>query len=534
VDFTTREIAVLFGVLALIAAIPILLAPWPPLSDYINHLSRMHVIANIGSDPDLARFYEVDWQILPNLMMDLVVPVLERVMNVYAAGQVFTITGFVLIISGTLALNRQLFGQWSALPLVAFPLLYNNVFLVGTMNYVCGIGLVLWALAAWIWLRERGLLLRLAASTMFALMLFFCHLFTVGLYGLGVLSFELYRLWQFQARLPHRSVDGFVAAGGIHALLDMMASALPFLPTLPLLMMSPTWGLRGTFLWELTGKLDGLTFVVEVYSHFAAFLICGIVAFAAGWGMRHRALTFHPLGWMTLAIGAIVYLAMPRILFETYMADTRLPISLAFMLIACAHLKLRLDYVRRGFALLLLGLLAIRVFEVQFVWADLSRAAVSFAESVQHIERGSKVLVAYADADDGDDAKDLGLVHAACLAIIERSALVTTAFTVVGKQVLHVRDEYRGRVDSVDGTPPTVAQLLQVANTPESAAGKYWNRWTSDYDYLYVLFTDAAYQNPDPGHLTPMFVGERFALYRLNSSHLADAGAGAGASPDPK
>src|SRR3954465_7281471 len=132
VDFTTREIAVLFGVLALIAAIPILLAPWPPLSDYINHLSRMHVIANIGSDPDLARFYEVDWQILPNLMMDLVVPVLERVMNVYAAGQVFTITGFVLIISGTLALNRQLFGQWSALPLVAFPLLYNNVFLVGT------------------------------------------------------------------------------------------------------------------------------------------------------------------------------------------------------------------------------------------------------------------------------------------------------------------------------------------------------------------------------------------------------------------
>ena len=39
----------------------------------------------------------------------------------------------------------------------------------------------------------------------------------------------------------------------------------------------------------------------------------------------------------------------------------------------------------------------------------------------------------------GDDVADLGLVHAACLAMIERSALVTTAFTVVGKQILHVR-----------------------------------------------------------------------------------------------
>ena len=56
---------------------------WPPLADYINHLARMHVIATIDADPDLARFYEIDWQVIPNLMMDLVVPVLERVMNVY-------------------------------------------------------------------------------------------------------------------------------------------------------------------------------------------------------------------------------------------------------------------------------------------------------------------------------------------------------------------------------------------------------------------------------------------------------------------
>ena len=78
-------------------------------------------------------------------------------MNVYVAGQIYTIVSFVLILSGTLALNRRLFGHWSVLPLIAFPLLYNNIFLIGTMNYVFGIGLSLWALVVWVWLRERAM-----------------------------------------------------------------------------------------------------------------------------------------------------------------------------------------------------------------------------------------------------------------------------------------------------------------------------------------------------------------------------------------
>jgi hypothetical protein len=144
----------------------------------------------------------------------------------------------------------------------------------------------------------------------------------------------------------------------------------------------------------------------------------------------------------------------------------------------------------------------------------LSISTTSFRDSVRHIERGSKVLVAYADADGGDDVKDLGLVHAACLAIIERSALVTTAFTVVGKQILRVKEPYRGRVDSEDGTPPTIAQLLGTEDAEEGAK-PYWSKWQSDYDYVYVLFTDTDYENPDPERLSAIYAGERFVLYRI-------------------
>jgi hypothetical protein len=523
-DFSGGKIAALFAVLIAITSIPVILHPWPPISDYINHLARMYVIAVGNSDPDLSRFYEVDWQLVPNLMMDLIVPLLERVMNVYLAGQVYTIASFALILSGTVALHRQLYGRWSALPLIAFPLLYNNVFLVGTMNYVFGIGLSLWAIVAWIALRERSAWLRLAVSTLFVLALFLCHLFAVGVYGLALLAFELLRLWTEYGRLRRLYPGRSPAQLLLPLLVDFVACGLPFLPVLPMLMMSPTWGLRQTVTWEFPGKFDGLIYVIEVYSHGAAFVLVAALAFALGWTSRHRALSFHAFGLVLLALGAVTYLLLPRVLFETYMADTRLPISLAFMLIASIHLDFRDQIVRRGFAVMLIALLSLRVAEVENTWMSLSGQTDSFRDSVQLIDRGAKVLVAYADPDGGDDVRDLGLVHADCLAIIERSALVTTAFTVVGKQIMHARPDYRGRVDTVDGTPPMINELVHLTKDRDATSDKYWGHWASDYDYLYVLFVDPGYQNPDPAHLTPLYTGERFVLYRIESSRIADAG----------
>jgi hypothetical protein len=523
-DFSFGQVAALFVLLLAITSIPVVLHPWPPMSDYINHLARMQVIATIKSDPDLARFYEIDWQVIPNLMMDLVVPPLVRLMNVYLAGQIYTILSFVLILSGTVALHRALFSRWSVLPLIAFPLLYNNVFLVGTMNYVFGIGLALWALASWVWLRERNLVLRLLVSGLFIVGLFFCHLFSVGIYGVGLLAFESHRLWSALDRLRDAPSAGSrgAAAGGL--ILDFAGAGLPFLPILPLLMMSPTWGLRRTFSWELPGKLDGLVYIIEVYSHGAAFFFTGAIAFAIGWATRDRAVRFHAIGAGLIVIGIVVYMALPRVVFETYMADQRLPISLAFMLIACIDLDLRHRTVRRGFATVLVVMLGIRVAEVENMWSSLSVGTDSFRQSIQLIDRGSKVLVAYADPDGGDDLHDLGLVHAACFAIIERSALVTTAFTVVGKQIMHARPEYRARVDTVDGTPPMINELVHLAHSETAQSKNYWRRWTKDYDYLYVLFAEASHENPDPEHLTTLFTGDRFVLYRIDQSQIADVG----------
>ncbi len=68
-----------------------------------------------------------------------------------------------------------------------------------------------------------------------------------------------------------------------------------------------------------------------------------------------------------------------------------------------------------------------------------------------------------------------------------------------------------------------INELVRLAKNDDATSEHYWQRWTTNYDYLYVLFADSKGENPDPDHLTTLFTGERFALYRIDSSQIADA-----------
>ncbi|HEY2137868.1 MAG TPA: hypothetical protein VGH49_18425 [Xanthobacteraceae bacterium] len=496
------QIAALFAALTLLISIPIWTHPLPPLADYVNHLSRMQVIATLNANPQLARFYELDWQWIPNLTMDVLVPPLAHFMNVYLAGQVFIVAMFALIISGALMLSRALVGRWTVLPLFAIPLLYNYIFLVGLMNYIFGIGVALWALAGWVALRERAWPMRFLLSTVCVVALFFCHLAALGIYATGVLSFELTRLWSRRTEPWPGRIAEFVASG------------LPFLAVAPLLYSSPTMQLVSGVSWDQRGKFDGLMYVFTDYSDIAALSLVAVMVASALWAVRHRVLRFHPMALVLLVVGSAVYFAMPRVMFDTFMADQRVPLGIAFLLFGCGELDVRRRLVRRGFLAVLLVLIGVRLLEIDYNWSQLSDSTSAFRTSVRRIAPGSKVFVAYAESTFGDDVRDLGLVHAACIATIERSALVTTVFTVAGKQILHVRPEFRDFVDLHDGTPPSTAQLILAAEHPLPDTPTFWLNWTK-FDYIYILSTEDDAPNPDPSRLRLIADGDRFQLYRI-------------------
>jgi hypothetical protein len=499
-DLSGLAVAALLAAVTAAVSLPVISHPLPPLSDYINHLATGHIIDAIGDDPDLHRFYRIEWRAIPDLMMDLVVPVLHRFMDIYLAGQIFTIAVFFAILSGTLALSRALYGRWSALPLVASPLLYNGVLLVGVMNYLFGIGLALWGFAAWVALRERAWPWRFAASTLFVLALFFCHLFALGLYGLELLAFESHRLWA-ERRAPN-SIRW----------LDFLATGLPFLPALLLLISGPTWESAGVpAYWDLTGKIDGLMLVIGIYYPAVAYGLVALLGLAALLAWRCGALHVHPVGWWLLAVGAAVYLALPRVLFAAHLADQRLPIALAFMLAACLQLDTRDRRLRAGLIGLIAVLLTLRLTEVQLVWNDL-RGPIDARRAVRAIDRGARVLVVHGDRSATGLISDLGLMHIASLATIERSALVSTAFTVEGKHILEVRREFRPFVDAKDGTPPSLPIFLAAAGP----GPYYFSDWPHHFDYVFVLFTNLGAANPDPSRLALIAEGRHFQLYRVN------------------
>jgi hypothetical protein len=340
--------------------------------------------------------------------------------------------------------------------------------------------------------------------------LFFCHLSALGVYGIGVLSFESFRLWQRRDQPWPGRIVGFAVSG------------LPFLIAGPLLYASPTMQLAASNYWEQNGKLQGLMYVFSDYSDIVAFALLATMTGSIVWAVRHRVLRFHPLVFALIAVGGAVYFALPRVMFETYMADQRVPLGVAFMLLACGNLELRRRLVRRAFVAVLILLVAGRVMEIDLNWSQLSDSTSQFRSSVRRIAPGSKVFVAYADHSMGEDVRDLGLVHAACIAMIERSALVTTAFTVAGKQILGVRPQYNDFVDRHDGTPPSIAQLIVAAERPLPKTPKFWLNWTK-FDYLYVLFTEDEAPNPDPARLKLVSDGDRFQLYRIIKPQVARA-----------
>ena len=205
-------------------------------------------------------------------------------------------------------------------------------------------------------------------------------------------------------------------------------------------------------------------------------------------------------------------------MFDTYMTDQRVPIGVAFMMFACGDLELRRRLVRRAFMIVLIVMITARLIEIDYNWSQLSDSTSEFRSSVRRIAPGSKVFVAYADRALGEDVRDLGLVHAACIATIERNALVTTLFTVAGKQVLHVRPEFRDYADLRDGTPPSTAQLIVAADHPAPNTPAFWLNWTK-FDYLYILFTEDEAPNPDPARLKLVADGDRFQLYKIITPH---------------
>jgi hypothetical protein len=90
--------------------------------------------------------------------------------------------------------------------------------------------------------------------------------------------------------------------------------------------------------------------------------------------------------------------------------------------------------------------------------------------------------------------------------------------------VMHVRPAYRDQVDTKDGDPPTISQIVLAAEKHLNSKSAYWDGWESRFDYVYVLFTEDEAINPAPDRLKLLDDGARFQLYKVIKPSLAQSG----------
>nr|WP_294529207.1 hypothetical protein [uncultured Rhodopila sp.] len=500
---------------AMLAAAIVLLAPLfavdiPPLLDYPNHLARLFVLASLPQDPLLSRMYMANWQIIPNLGIDILFTPLMHIMPVNTVGRVML--GFILLLNlaAVAAYHRAVFGSRSLWTAASALVGINGIFLLGFLNFELSQGLAILAAAAWIALHQE----RPVAAALFgvaaAMALFFCHLMGVLIFLLLIGSAEAALLW------PRISKPGLVVA-----MLRPVAMLLP--PVVATLLLyafsalSQHAGGTGWLGWKDKIVFSLMPFMLN-YVFWLDVLTAAVVAgFLAGCLLtRHGRIA--PKAVVAIAVLAVAYPFAPNLFKGTGFADIRIPAMIGFLVFA----GIRPERFSRRAGILAVSafaaLLLVRMSLVAFVWHAHAADIADVRLAIAPVAPGETVAVISVPNDDRPKPNSLDTTefpshwravgrrhiglkdydpHLASLLVTERRAFWPRLFTDPSQQPLLVRPEYRKFKDRQLPDYEEIVAMLQEKNAglPEGASKPFCG-----FDHVLLLDGGAI---PDVETLAP-------------------------------
>ncbi len=514
------------------AAWPLIAFHDPAMQDYSNHLARAFILIH----PDqFTHGYVVRWAPIPDLAWDVWALGLSRWMSLHAAAVLFYLAYFALALGGLFALNQAIhaepllpFGakrlegevpvagsrasegrrgsEKSLAPLLAAPFLMNGGYTKGFFNFDLGLALVLWALAAWLWLGEERWRLRLAVGTAFSTLLYFVHFYTFAVYGLFLLGLEVPpRLRQGWKGVGLLARDGLQALPAFGFLFLAGHHAAP-LPT--------GYGRPWQRLIDLTLLIDTnhvwLNIVLVV-----AMLGAVLFAIARGW------LTFPSRLAVPLILCALIFAAIPDTILGTAYVAWRS--ALAAVVIGIAALA-----PAKGSAplrpLLALALGVVLLNSALFA-ANAARSAKeedAFLRAIAPMHQGARLFWAHAGGTQHALlAQEAGAYHMGSEAVMARHAVVQSMFTYQGQQVLGFRD-------ALLSVPDNTQTFLPLIEQDFARRGQSFAAYIARFDY--VLLEGPGDPKSEAGlpraRLTPVNAAGDFRLYAVKpaptSPHVAN------------
>ena len=484
-----------------VAVFPFALCSPVPLGDYTNHLARMHILTHLEDSAFLQQYYAVEWEAIPNLAMDLVVPIPARVIGVERATTLFTMSVLALMASGVVVLHRVLFRHLSYFPFIVFLFLYNRQFLWGFLNYEFGVALSIWCFAGWIYLRNRNPWLRVVLFGALGLVVYISHLYAIGVFGLLVVGYEL-------GRLPRALREEGRRAFG--------ALALAFAPfVMPALLLFR--GQKGELAKEMVfvtpfNKIIGALDIFNNYNvplDVISFGLLGLVLFV---GLVTRRIVIQRDMVVPLVLLTVAYLALPHVLFGGVGADRRL-VPVLFLVFAAsanwqgvagpAQSSLRPfpgPWPRR-LAVAVLVLFVVRMAVISAAWWRADSIYEDVEHAIAQLAEGDRLAIA-AVTTKSPWLMIPPVRHIANLAVLRRDAFVNSLFAAPGHQVLRVlynTDTNFYRMPSHQYTADNLS-----SDPPVATDNFYEKAPLHRFDYVMVINRRFFVHDP-PGFLTPVY-----------------------------
>ena len=492
-------------------AIPVLWPVFPPLTDLPGHIGRYFIVFDIRSSAYLQKYFAIDWRLIPNLGVDLIVWSLAPLMGIEPAAKFAVMLIPVITGAGFLLIAREYHGRVPVTAIFALPLAYHYAFQFGFVNYSLSMALAMLALGLWERLgRLKRKRLRAALFVFIAPAIWLCHI-----YGWGVLG-----LLVFTSGATARVIDGDRWWRAV------WHSALACLPlTIPVVLVvlwrdGGTGGIFGWFDW-LTSIKWLVTVLRDRWQLFdlASGIIVYVLAFAP----------FVLRRWLhvdvRLAVPAFVLwvfaLLLPNYISGSAFAGVRLiPFALALSILAIKPAPAMPERAKRliGMAGLIFFAARMTAHTISYWIAD-ARNRGNLA-ALQKVERGARV-VALVGQRCGDWATPRHL-HLSELATSRREAFVNGHWEIPGGQVLRIK--YRAGAPFVaDGS-----QFVNVTNCDDRIGriGTAIPRIPMNaFDYLWIIEVPSIEWPKDP-QLRPVWTNGHSVLYRISPSGRAAGVAG--------
>ena len=485
----------------ILASLPLLYPPVPPLVDLLGHMGRYRVQLDLWQSPDLQRFYGFNWHLIGNLGVDLLIEPLSNLFGLELAVKLIAMAIPAMTVAGFLWVAREVHHRLPPTAAFALPFALAHPFLFGFLNFALSMALAFLAFGLWLRLARLGRTrLRALLFVPISFVIFVTHTFGWGTLGLLAFSAEAVR--------QHDKGTIWWKAG-----LRAAPHALVMIgPVFVMLAWRSTVQHGGTADWfNIAIKADYLLKVLRDRWQWFDVASVSAVAIVLGLAIVARRLTFS----RNLAFSALVlfagFLIIPRVVFGSAYADMRL----ASYMIATALLAIRFKGetympMARVLAVLGVGFYVLRIAATTASLAIAANGQSARLQALDHVPRGARLVSLVGQTCDGLWALPRNS-HLPAMAIVRRHAFSNDQWAVEGANLLSVHYRQAGHFAA---DPSQIVRPAACAHREAWPVDRALAAIPRDaFDYVWLI--DVPPHDPKLLEgLTPIWAAPNSLLYR--------------------